>query len=143
MAGLRTEHRQDEQRCRRQDSDTVRWRKNRPAGAASIVAGRKWWVIVAPCLLITAAVLCTSLREVAPPVRGSAGNASGQVPLPPLSVEIHDRGFTVYEGDDLIETLPWAEDTSDEDSHPVVQPVRSRRAPTPATRPSLGWAQDA
>ena len=63
--------------------------------------------VLVPILIATMVLCRTILVEVALPVAGSAGNASGQVVLPPLSVEIHDGGVDVYEEDRLVETVPW------------------------------------
>jgi len=90
-------------------------------------------VIVVPCLLITAFLSPTPLPVVELPARGSAGNASGQVALPPLSVEMHDDGFTVHEGDHLIETLPWVEDAGLDDLATVLQQVKASHPQCPTT----------
>lgn len=91
----------------------------------AIITGRKWWVLVVPCLLIIAFFSLTTPPVVELPARGSAGNASGQVALPPLSVEIHDDGVTVHQGDNLIETLPWVDDPGLDDLSTVLQQVEA------------------
>jgi len=90
-----------------------------------ITAGIPRWVIVVLCLLITVRFSPTSLPVVERPAVGSAGNASGQVALPRLSVEIHEGDVTVYEGDTLIETLPWVDDPDRDDLAPVLQRVQA------------------
>jgi len=90
-----------------------------------ITAAVNGWVIVVPCLLLTVFFSLTPLPTVELPACGRAGNASGQVALPPLSVEIHDDGVTVHEGDTLIETLPWVDDPGLDDLDPVLQQVQA------------------
>jgi len=116
-------------------------RLRRPAeGTRSITAGIRLIAILLPGLLFTAVISHTSRPEVELPAVGSAGNASGQVALPALSVEIHDGGVTVYESDDLIEILPWAVDGAEVDdlgtvlqevgaAHPECQAVDATGCP--------------
>ena len=87
---------------------------------------------------VTLVLSRTTLVEAAPPVVGSAGNASGQVVLPRLSVEMHDGGVDVYEGDELIETVPWSSDDRLDEPSTGWQQANAR----PAERPGLNLLPD-